>query len=94
MRISCNEEDPGYKNWSRVYAGHLQIYVDGVLVPRCVTVDEEEGIAIRAVFDDKGKPVFNERRDEIVKETLRGDVRIAVDANRFPVLAGMVRGAP
>lgn len=94
MRISCDENDEGYKNWSRIYAGHLQVYVNGEVVPRCITVDEKEGIAIRHKIGDDGKPIMNEMRDGFIRETLHGDVRIAVDADRFPELAVLVRGSP
>lgn len=68
IRISADRRDKGYRaDWSRFAAS-----LDGVVLPRCVTADEEEGLAIVAAEGTIGQlPLMLE---------LRGAVKI----NRLP----------
>lgn len=66
MRVSTDEDDPGYINFNCYY----NVTVDGLEVREVVTADEELGYVLKAV-----QP-FQVVDDEIVLEVLYGDVVI------------------
>jgi hypothetical protein len=76
MRLSTDESDRGYKPNLVVYG--IKVYVDGVLVPKVVTFDTEEGFAtaVRCVF---GVPVSDGGRLNYSRYTRRGIVTFTSD---------------
>lgn len=76
VRLSTIETDPGYAPWLEFLGtrGKPLVYLDGVEVALVETADEEMGFIIRVVAEDDGGIKVVD--DEIVRETLRGTVRI------------------
>lgn len=73
MRVSCNEDDPGYRPID--VTKHLRVYVDGRQVRRCFTADEEKGVAYCFAEDSEGN-LYLDPEGEIKTVEFRGVVRI------------------
>jgi hypothetical protein len=56
MRVSANENDPGYANFAMATANgkKVSVFLDGEEIRSCVTADDELGFVVRMVLDDKG----------------------------------------
>lgn len=77
MRMSSQENDPGYQAWSECFAGHhINVFLDGAEVIDCATADDVEGFVVRLKHGDDGSVVVID--DEIVYETVHGLVEIRV----------------
>ena len=76
MRVSTDMEDIGFRAETDIEnrGAILAIYLDGVKQEYVVTADSDEGIIIRLKRYPDGAFVVS--GDEIVRETLNGDVRI------------------
>ncbi len=70
MRISADKHDPGYQpNIMSKY----DVYFDGTRLDFVVTADDETGVIVRGVSDERGLIVS---KGHLVEETLRGDVTL------------------
>lgn len=77
MRVSCLKSDPGYPAW--IQGGgyrRWRILLDGVEQRDVVTADDELGVVVRNRRDARGLIALNERRDAVIRDELRGLVRI------------------
>lgn len=74
MRISINDSDPGFVPW--IFVSGVRVWLDGVEITKVITADEEARSVERFATDEQGRCYLNEARDEAVRETLRGTVRI------------------
>lgn len=79
MRVSIIKDDVGYKNYSVAKANGktVHVFLDGI-EEDCVTADEENGFIERAVTDDAGNLVLDEMKENIVREIVKGVVRIEI----------------
>lgn len=71
VRYSVSQDDFSYEIGRR-----LRIFVDGVEQEHVVEYDCEAGTLLKNKLDDNGRHRLNEKRDEIVRETLRGVVTV------------------
>lgn len=87
MRISCNERDRGYAAFRKLIEAEKEplIFLDGVRV-LCETADEELGEVIVQARGDGAMIVDPNRPGHVLRETLRGRVRIRV---LHPPIAGL-----
>ena len=74
MRISTEKSDFGYITPEK--QRQFRVLRDGVEVQRCITADDDLGIAVVVKVDLAGNIVVNREHDEIEHETLRGTVVI------------------
>ena len=74
MRISVDRTDSGFRYDAA--SGKFTAYLNGKLVSKCVTADDDLGLVVRLRTDASGEVIFNEARDEVLRETLHGTVRI------------------
>ena len=70
MRMSVRKNDPGF---SREAVRH-EVLLDGKLLKRCHTADEDEGLAICLKTDKDGNVIVVNNR--IIDVVLYGDVKI------------------
>ncbi len=87
LRISTDENDPGYATWAALPRGpegwpRIKTFLDGIEHgPTIITADEEEGFVYRAVLDADGHfqvdPDPN-NPDAVWMETVYGNVRIVL----------------
>jgi hypothetical protein len=78
MRLSVRETDPGHRNWRPSMAGQVHVFVDGTVVDKVITVDEEEGYVLRFKTDEFGNVLINADRTEALTEELRGEVHFVI----------------
>lgn len=80
IRASTSKDDPGYTTWvnAKRDGKEVRAYLNGYYERGAMTADENLGLIVRGVRDDDGYPVIDCSRDEIVMETLYGDVRIVI----------------
>ena len=73
-RYSADSDDPGYKNYmeARNLGCVVWVYVDGVKLDKCVTADEQEGLAV--TYPDP----MRVEDGELVRITMRGQVRTSL----------------
>lgn len=74
MRLSVDEDDPGF---SPLFRG-VRVHLDGIERTRVVTADEEQRLIVRYFTDERGLMRLNKAGDGAERETLTGDVRIEV----------------
>jgi hypothetical protein len=74
VRVSCDTSDPGYINFCG-YGAH-EVLLNGSVVREAITADDDRGEVIRWARDEHGEFVFNDARDELLTELLRGKVEI------------------
>jgi hypothetical protein len=72
MRISLDRDDPRFLPSALA----ARVYLDGELQDHVITADDERGEVIRFLIGIDGKPVRNPANRELMRETLRGSVRI------------------
>lgn len=73
MRISVDQDDPGYVRGIRA-----KVFLNGVEVNSCFTADEELGQVIIPGRDKSGLLIVDKEKDEILRIHLFGSVRIEV----------------
>jgi hypothetical protein len=80
MRLSCDATDPGHKEWLRLGspAGRTLVFVDGVQQRRVITADEEAGFVEKFSTNENGHMRVDYAKNEAIRETMRGVVRIEV----------------
>jgi hypothetical protein len=81
MRLSCEQNDPGYRNWLAIEPdkrAEIKVTLNGDLLKRVFMADESLGLAKVARLDDRGDVYLI--GDEIATETRRGSVSIEVPA--------------
>lgn len=78
LRLSALKDDPGYRAWCELCGDGktVKVYLDGVEQHDAVTADEADGMVYRAVRTPSGNLAIG--RDEILYETVYGDVRIVI----------------
>ena len=78
MRLSVNEDDDGYANWTHLQrvGKDAEIFLDGVQQNYVLTVDDELGMIVRQKVDADGRVVAE--GDEIIAETVTGAVEIRI----------------
>ena len=78
IRMSSDKNDAGYRAWCEANGDGMavKVYLDGVLQRDAVTADEAEGSVYRAARTPAGN--FARSADEILHETVYGDVRIVI----------------
>lgn len=78
MRLSADQDDPGFYPWCvlRNRDGYPSVWVDGVEVHDVITVDDDVGLVVRYRRDAKGHFVLD--GEDIAREELRGDVLIQI----------------
>jgi hypothetical protein len=54
----------------------LRIFCDGVLMDKVVEYDCDAGTVLRCKLDDKGQLQLNAKRDEVLREIVRGAVTV------------------
>lgn len=75
MRISIEENDPGFQRWAEVNSRYaVGVSLDGVELSKVLTADEITGEVKRYVTDGDGQLVL--KGDEAATETLQGFVKI------------------
>lgn len=86
MRYSVRANDPGFKNY---VSGHLAnkqcrpvVRLDGEVISRVFTADEDRGEIQRFKTDANGALVRNAAGDDIETETLLGVVRVVWEPER------------
>lgn len=72
MRMSVHKGDPGYHR--RAYS--FQPYLDGKLVTRCFTADEDRGLVLRYRTDSEDRYVLSDDGTCLLTECLHGSVEI------------------
>jgi hypothetical protein len=79
MRLSVIDGDPGYAPYNLIKdKGSVKIFLDDEELRLCYTADEELGMVVKTVVDDKGNIVLTPDGYEVAAEVLYGDVRIIV----------------
>lgn len=75
MRISVEENDPGFRRFLEVNARYaIGVTLDGVEQSKVLTADESAGEVKRCATDCDGRLVLD--GDEVATETLMGFVKI------------------
>lgn len=74
MRISCEEDDPGYLDCHNIVRVTAKVYLDGVEIRDVVTADEEEGMLVRYCRKDNGLLIVE--NGIVLRETLHGVVEL------------------
>lgn len=63
------------RNWENI-APRIRVFCDGVLMDEVVEYDCEAGTVLKIKMGDDGQPMLNDKRDEILRETVRGNVTV------------------
>lgn len=58
----------------------LRVFVDAVEQKQVVEYDCQEGTVLRNKLDDQGNAQLNEAKDEVLRETLTGNVTVDWEA--------------
>lgn len=74
MRVTCDRRDPAYAPEHR----RAIVFLDGKRVERCITADDKEGMVIVHPVDDAGRLLVDREKQELVRQELRGRVRIVI----------------
>ncbi|WP_156392472.1 hypothetical protein [Rhizobium sp. Root482] len=71
MRVSASPDDPGYLRWIELVSFGVQVTLNGEIIEKVITADEEEGFIIRIKCDDDGEMIVSgyERLEGSVKVT-------------------------
>ena len=77
MRLSIDPHDPAYDMPAAMFC---RVTLDGLELNNCVTADEELGEAIVLETNTAGTLIIQD--GEVIRKTLRGLVRIELDALR------------
>lgn len=78
IRISCRQDDPGYRAWCILRGDHKKpmVYLNGRLCKFVSTADERLGIVIRGVETPGGNIAHD--GENFLEETVYGDVGIVI----------------
>lgn len=74
MRISASPDDPGYLLWIEVVSFGVRVTLNGEVIEKAITADEEEGFVVRIKCDDDGQIIVS--GGELVHERLEGSVKV------------------
>jgi hypothetical protein len=95
MRLSVEQDDPGFVAWQMLADGgankDLKVFLDGVPVVHCLTADTETGYIKRHRLHEDGRVVVD--NGEVCIEELTGEVVVlisgdtALDLDAFMKLA-------
>ena len=72
-RGSVDLDDPGFDP----QLADVNVWLDGIEQRDVITYDLDQGLIVRVRRDQAGRLVLNAERDEVERETLRGEVRVA-----------------
>jgi hypothetical protein len=75
-QLSVRPDSPFYRDDIAVIGPMLDILLDGEVVSQVVTYDCDNGYIVRNKTDDAGRPMLNDRRDEVLTEVLHGGVSV------------------
>lgn len=80
MRVSVDNDDAGYLTYGMLRGGgkEVRVFLNGIERDYVVTADEEQRLIVRMKTDERGMPIIDRTKEEIVHETLKGDVFIDV----------------
>ena len=84
MRISVDSTDAGHKNWRQRMAGHVHVFLNGKAIKGAITADDDSGEVIIYARSPDGSVTVNHDLNEVMRETLRGEVRIEFDEGFAP----------
>lgn len=76
MRISTQQDDPGYNELAG--SGWFEVSVDGQVIPKVFTADEEMGLVIACTTNEAGAIVINDEKTDVVRVEHRGVVEVRV----------------
>lgn len=78
IRVSNVEGDVGERLYAELMADgkKIEVYLDDVEQPYCVTADEQRGYVVRFAMAKDGGPLVSDNR--ILMETLFGHVRVVI----------------
>ena len=84
MRVSSDKADPGYAAWCALNGDSkiAVVFLNGEKVRDAVMADEEAGEVRRCVRTAADNLAFDKNTGDILKETLKGEVKIVVE-DRF-----------
>ena len=72
-RLSVHDKDFDFEQ-----AKHWVIRLDGVEQRKVVSFDMDAGEMTRLVTDENGNPQLNESKDEVLTETVHGQVTVEI----------------
>lgn len=72
MRMSVDEQDPGYANW-RAFRP-FRVMLDGKVLERVRTVNSDSNEAVIYSVDAQGRTYMNEAKTAVATETVRGAI--------------------
>lgn len=75
MRLSADTKDEGF--CPPRLTSHLVVFLDGHVVDRCITADEEMGFVLCFAVGADGRPFYDEAAGGAAKEKKFGRVEIA-----------------
>lgn len=78
MRISVDQDDPGYKAW-KLRGAHkcpVRVFLNGSHVKRVITADTKRGFVLAYQEDAEGKSIVNARRTDAKRYRQYGNVEI------------------
>lgn len=78
MRLSIISDDPGYVGGPV----NVKVFFNGVERSHVFTADEDKRLVVVAALDERGRMQATADREEVLKETLHGDVRIDMPEER------------
>lgn len=81
MRISCDENDPGYHNWLKLRSdagAWNKVLLDGKEIKDVITADDERGYVLRYVRSLTGNIRVDYGAKKAITEELHGKVEIVM----------------
>lgn len=78
MRLSVDQDDPGYKAW-KLRGGHkrpVRVLLNGSHVERVITADTKRGFILAYQDDADGNAIINARRIDAKRYRQYGNVEI------------------
>jgi len=77
MRISTEEDDPGYDEFAHLRS--ITVYFNGYEIGDVLTADEELGYLKRHMTNEKGKCIIDKKTKELKTEERYGIVRVFIN---------------
>lgn len=79
-RVSVIKGDPGERLYAELCGDNkvAHVFLNGVEQKHCMTADEREGLVVRTVITPNGNVAINWANEEILYETVFGDVRLEI----------------
>jgi hypothetical protein len=74
MRVSADSHDPDFVGSANF--GRYQVLLNGKETKYVITASEEGGYIVRHQRDEAGEMVINGARNDLIRETVRGHVRV------------------